>query len=99
MSAVSPIRLPTLAFVVNPEGQAGIVYDSPTGKRTVLARGGGLPEFAPYGIDVVGAIYSAWRGGPAIKAEDELRLLAKVGDWTVAVSAKGLAKVLERGEL
>ncbi len=101
MSAVSPIKLPTLAFVVNPEGHAGIVYDSPTGKRTVLARGT-LGPFSWYGTDPVLRVHSHWqRGGDrtADYAAQAFRELAKVEGWTVCVRAEQIAKVLERGEL
>lgn len=105
MTAVSPIKLPTLAFVVNPEGHAGIVYDSPTGKRTVLARGGygaGEAGYGHYGMDPVWRVCRYWLHGRADQAElvrGAFEVLAKVEGWTVEVSAKGLAKVLERGEL
>ena len=35
----------------------------------------------------------------AVRAEECFRELAKVEGWTVLVTAKGLAKVLEQGEL
>lgn len=101
MTAISPIKLPTLAFVVNPEGHAGIVYDSPTGKRTVLARGT-LGPFCWYGSDPVLRVLSHWqRGGErtADYAAQSYRELAKVEGWSVLVDARGLAKVLERGEV
>ena len=101
MTAISPIKLPTLAFVVNPEGHAGIVYDSPTGKRTVLARGT-LHALSWYGSEPVMRVNAFWRDKRANQAEKalgEFRELAKVEGWSALVDARGLAKVLERGEL
>lgn len=112
MTAISPIKLPseartlslpTLAFVVNPEGHAGIVYDSPTGKRTVLARStDGTLGFGHYGMDPVWRVCRYWMHSRADQirlVDDAFRELAKVEGWTVLVDGKGLAKVLEQGEL
>ena len=101
MTAVSPIKLPTLAFVVNPDGHAGIVYDSPTGKRTVLARGT-LGPFAWYGSEPVQTVAAYWRAGReaiAEKAARSFRELAQVEGWSVGVTSKQLATVLAKGEL
>lgn len=95
------MSLPTLAFVVNPAGHAAIVYDSPTGKRTVLTRGT-IHGFAWYGSDAVNKVNAFWRTGRAIQAEQaggEFRELAKVEGWTVEVSERELARVLSRGGL
>lgn len=113
MTAVSPIKLPseartlslpTLAFVVNPEGQAGIVYDSPTGKRTVIARGGPVENGGQAYTGAVGFVQHVvayWTTGrvghvsPAIKELERARFWG----WTQEVNDRKVAKVLERGEL
>ena len=107
MTAISPIKLPTLAFVVNPEGSAAIVYDSPTGKRTVLARGDHFR--AAEACKFVCTVISFWRVPTgnhtsdrsfwAQRASGELRGLGYENGWQREVTDRQLATVLAKGEV